>query len=104
MNGDLISWMARLFKERTVERVTEGNVTKRHPVEATIPQGSQVSSLLVAINTSGLIRCMSEWISEVEGQAFADDVGQVATGSNINQVFRKLEVCARVSIDWAERQ
>jgi len=33
-----------------------------------------------------------------------DDVGWVATGSDVNRIVRKLEACARESIDWAERR
>jgi hypothetical protein len=33
-----------------------------------------------------------------------DDLGWVATGSNVNQVVTKLEECAAKSIEWASRR
>jgi hypothetical protein len=47
---------------------------------------------------------VEERVSGIEGLSFVDDVGWVATGSDVSQVVRKLESCARESIDWAERR
>jgi hypothetical protein len=83
--------------------VIDGNVMERHPVEAGIPQGSPVSPILFAIYTSGLIKWVGERVSGIEGLSFVDDVGWMATGSDVSQVVRKLQSCTRESIDWAER-
>jgi hypothetical protein len=104
IDGNLIRWMASFLSDRTVEMVIEGNVMERHPVEAAIPQGSPVSSILFAIYISGLIKWVEERVSGIEGLSFMDDVGWMATRSDVSQGVRKLESCARESIDWAERR
>jgi hypothetical protein len=71
----------------------------RHPVEAGVPQGSFVSPILFAIYTSSLIKWVEEYVS-AEGLSFVDDLGWVATGSNLNQVVTKLEECVAKRIEW----
>jgi hypothetical protein len=83
--------------------VIEGNAMERHPVEAGVPQGSPVSPILFAIYTSGLIKWVEEYVS-AKGLSFVDDLGWVATGSNVNQVVTILERCAAKSIEWATRR
>jgi len=103
MDGDRMQWTASLLTDRTVTMVLEGNVMERHPVEAGIPQGSPVSVILFAIYTSGLIKRVEERVTRGEGLSFVDDIGLVATGNDLNQVIRRHEACARVSINLAER-
>jgi hypothetical protein len=79
-------------------------VKERHQVAASIPQHSPVSPNLFAIHMSRLIKWVEVRVSRAEGLSFMDDVRCVATGNDINQVVRKLEACATVSIDWAARQ
>jgi len=97
IHGDLIRWTENFLSDRTVEVVIEGNVLQSHPVEAGVPQGSQVSPILFAIHPAGLI----EWVDErvqAEGLSFVDDLGWIATGKDVNQVVRKLKACAAESI------
>jgi len=54
MDGDLIRWRESLLSERTVDMIIEGNAMKRHPVEEGVPQGSPVSLIIFAFDTSGL--------------------------------------------------
>jgi len=103
MDGDLIRWTESVLSERTVEMVIEGNAMERHPVEAGVPQGSPVSPILFAIYTSGLIKWVEDYVS-AEGLSFVDDLGWVATGSDVNQVVTILERCAAKSIEWASRR
>jgi hypothetical protein len=42
---------------------------------------------------------MQEIVSGIEVLSFVDDVGWMVTGSDVSQVIRKLESCARESID-----
>jgi hypothetical protein len=84
--------------------IIEGNAMERHPVEAGVPQGSAVSPIVFAIYTSGLIKWVEEYVSEAEGLSFVDDLGWVATGSDVNQVVMMLERCAAKSIEWAGRR
>lgn len=77
-----------------MEIVIDGNVMERLPVEAGMPQGSPVSLILFVINTSGLITWVEEMVCGVEGLSFVDNVGWVVSGSDINQIIRKLEACA----------
>jgi len=102
MDGDLIRWTESVLSERTVEIIIDGNAMERHPVEAGVPQGSPVSPILFAIYTSGLIKWVEEYVS-AEGLSFVDDLGWVATGSDVNQVVKILERCAANSIEWASR-
>jgi len=102
MDGDLIRWTESFLSERTVEMVIEGNATERHPVEAGVPQGSPVLPILFAIYTSGPIKWVEEYVS-AKGLSFVDDLGWVATGSDVNQVVTILERCAAKSIEWATR-
>jgi hypothetical protein len=104
IDGDLIRWTASFLSDQTVEMVIEGNVMERRPEEAGIPQGSPVSPILFAIYTSGLVKWVEERLSGIEGLSFVDDVGWMATGSDVSQVVRKLESCARESIDWVEKR
>jgi hypothetical protein len=84
--------------------IIEGNAMERHPVEAGVPQGSPVSPILFAIYTSGLIKWVEEYVSEAQGLSFVDDLGWVATGSNVNHVVSILERCAAMSIEWVRRR
>jgi hypothetical protein len=40
--------------------IIEGNVLQSQPMEAGVPQGSPVSLILFAINTTGLIKLVEE--------------------------------------------
>jgi len=104
MDGDLIRWTESFLLKRTVEMVIEGNAMERHPVEAGVPQGSPVSLILFAIYTSALIKWVEEYVSEATGLSFVDDLGWVATGSDVNHVISILERCAAQSIKWASRR
>jgi len=104
MDRDLIQWTESVFSDRTVEMIIEGNALERHPVEAWVPQGSPVSPILFAIYTSELIKWVEEYLSEAEGLSFVDDLGWVATGSDVNHVVTILERCAAKSIEWASRR
>jgi hypothetical protein len=84
--------------------VIDGNASERHPVEAGVRQGSPVSPILIAICTSALIKWVEEYVSEAEGLSFVDDLGWVASGSDVNHVVSILERCAAKSIEWASRQ
>jgi len=103
IDGDHIRWTESYLSERTVEMIMEGNAMTRHPVEAGVPQGSPVSPILFAIYTSGLIKLVEDYVS-AEGHSFVDELGWVATGSNVNQVVTKLEQCAGIIIEWASRR
>jgi len=87
-----------------VEMIIEGNAMERHPVVAGVPQGLPVSSILFTINTSGLLKLVEEYISEAERLFFVDDLGWVATGSDVNQFIMILERCAAKRIEWATRR
>jgi hypothetical protein len=103
MDGDLIRWTESILPERTVEIIIKGNAMEGQPVEVGVPLGSPVSLIIFAIYTSGLL----EWVEESgpgEGLSFFNDLGWVATGSDVNQVVRTLEQCAAMSIEWASRQ
>jgi len=104
MDGDLVRWTESFLSERTVEMMIEGNSMERHPVEAGVPQGSPVSPILFAIYTSGLIKWVEEYVSEAEGRSCVDDLGWVATGSDVNHVVSIVERCAARSMDWASRR
>ena len=90
IDGDLIRWTESFLSARTVEMIIEGNAMVSHPVEAGVPQGSPVSPILFAISTSGLIKWVEEYVS-AEGLSFVDDLGWVATGSDVNEVVETLE-------------
>ena len=72
-------------------------------MEAGVPQGSPVSPILFAIYTSGRIKWVEEYVSEAEGLSFIDDLGWMATGSDVNHVVSILERCAAKSIELASR-
>jgi len=82
--------------------VIVGNDMLRHTVEVGVLLGSPVSPIVFAIDTSRLIKAVEEYVSD-EGLSFGDDLGWVATESNINQVITKLEECAAKSIECASR-
>jgi len=96
-----IRWTASFLSDRTIEMVIEGNVMERRPVEAGIRPCSPVSPILFAIYTSGLIKWVEESVSGIESLSFVDSVEWMASGSDISEVVRKPEFCARESIDWA---
>jgi len=82
----------------------EGNAMERHPVETGVPQGSPVSPILFAIYTSGQIKWVEDYVSEAEELSFVDDLGWVATGSDVNHVVSIVERCAANGIVWASRR
>jgi hypothetical protein len=84
--------------------VIKGNDMERDPVVAWVPQGSPVSQIIFAIGPSGLIKWVEEYVSEAERLSFVDNLGWVATGSNVNHVVSILERCAVSSIVWASRR
>ena len=104
IDGDLIRWTESFLSDRTVEMLIEGNILQSHPVEAGILQGSRVSPILFAILTAQLMKWEEERVQGVEGLAFVDTLGWVATGQDVNQVVRKLEACSPEGIEWASRR
>jgi hypothetical protein len=76
----------------------------RHTVEAEVPQGLPVSPILSAIYTSGLIKWVEQYVSEAEGLSIVDDLGWVATTSDVNSVVSRLERCVAKSIERASRR
>jgi hypothetical protein len=62
-----------------------------------------VSLIPFGINTSGLIKWVEEYASAKE-LSVVDDLGWVATGSDVNLVITILERCAAKSIEWASRR
>jgi hypothetical protein len=99
MHRDLLRWTDSFLSERTVEMIIEGNAMDRHPVDAGVPQGSPVSPILFVIYTSGLIKWVEEYVSEAEGLYCVDELGWVATGSDVNHVVSIVERCAAKSIE-----
>jgi hypothetical protein len=104
MDGDLTRCMASGPTYRTVEIGNEGNVMGRHPVDAVMLQGSPVSPIIYAISTSEHIKWDEDSVSGGKGISFVFNFELVAEGNDVKQVVRKLQACASVSIDWAERQ
>jgi hypothetical protein len=51
--------------------------------------------------TSGLIKWVEEYVSGAKGLFFADDLGWVVTGSDVNHVVSILERWGAKSIEWA---
>jgi len=84
--------------------IIKGTAMERHPVEAAVLQGSPVSPILIAIYTSGIMKSVEEYVSEAEGHSFIDDLGWVATRSDLNHVVLIFERCAAKSIEWARRR
>lgn len=84
--------------------VIKGNVLETHSVEEGIKQGSPVSQILFAMYTSGPIELILETISQLTGMTLDNDVRWVVICSNLSQIIRKLDGCAKVSINWVEKQ
>jgi len=82
----------------------EAKARERPRVGSGVSQGPPASPILFTIYTSGLIKWVEEYISEFEGLCIVDDIGWVATGSNVNRVVTILEKCAAMSIQWANRR
>jgi len=87
IDGDLIQWMESFLLEGIMEMTIEGNAVERHPVEAGVPHRSPMSPILFAIYTSGLIKWVKEYGSEAEGLTCVDNLGWVATRSDVNHVI-----------------
>jgi len=62
-----------------------------------------VSPILFAIYTSGLIKWVKEYVSEAHRLSFLDDLGCVATGSDVNHLISILERCAAKRFEWASK-
>jgi hypothetical protein len=104
LDGDLIQWKQRLLSERKVVMTIEDNIMQRHPVGTAVAQGSPLSPILFAIYTSELMKWVEEYVSKAEGLSMVDDVGRVATGSDVNHVVSILVRCAAKRIEWACRR
>jgi len=101
IDGDLIRWTACFLSDRMIEIVIEGNVIDRHPVEAGIPQGSQVSQILFTIYTSGLI----QWVEERSPESMASLSWTMSDGWRAGATLVKSSANSKpapetVSIGW----
>jgi hypothetical protein len=85
------------------EMILEGNAMERHLVEARVPQGSAVSLILLILYNSALIQCVTEYVS-ANGLSIVDNLGWLATGSDVNQVVTTIERCTAKSMEWASSQ
>jgi hypothetical protein len=83
--------------------IVVGNAIEPDPVERVVPQGSPVSQILFAINASGLINWVQQYISEAEGLSFVYDLSWVATTSDANHVVSIHETCGAKSLKSASR-
>jgi hypothetical protein len=63
--------------------IIEGNAMGRHPGEEGVPQGLPMSPILFVSYTSGLIKCVVQYIS-AKVVSFVNNPGCMATGSDIN--------------------
>jgi len=63
-----------------------------------------VSPILVAIYTSGLIKWDAGYVPEAEGLSFVDDLGWVATRSDVNHVVSIRDILAAKSIELLSRR
>ena len=63
-----------------------------------------MSPILFAIYTLGLIKWVEEYVSEAEVLSLVDELGLVATGSDVNHVVSRLERCAEKTIEWPSRR
>lgn len=75
---------------------------QRHWVDAGIAQGSPMSPIVCAIHASALIQWVEEKVSRVEDLSFDEEVVLVWKGCDLDDVVRKLEVCASMSIDCTD--
>jgi len=74
-----------------------------HPVAVGVPNGSPITAIVFAIYRSGLIKWVEEYVS-AQGLSVVDDLGWVATGSDINQVVTTLQRLAAMGIEWGSRR
>jgi hypothetical protein len=74
-----------------VEIIIEGSTVERHPVEAGVLQGSPVSLILFVMYTSGLIKWVTEYVSEAEEHSVSYNLSWVAPRTDVNWVVRILE-------------
>lgn len=90
--------------ERLLEMVIEGDAMVQYHVQASVPQASPVSRILLAIDISEQTKWGEVYVSQAEGISLVDNLRWVATGRNINQVVTMLDRCVAWSIVWASRR
>lgn len=78
--------------------------THQRNAPTAIPQGSLVSRIVCARYTSGLTICDAEQFPGMKVLPGVNNVGWVATWSNVNQIISTLKACAAQSQDSAGRR
>jgi len=72
---------------------------ERNQVKAGVMQISPVAPILFAIQTSGLIKWVQEYVV-AEGLPYIYHLGRVETGHDVSQVVTTVERCAAKGIVW----
>jgi hypothetical protein len=72
-------------------------------VNTELPQGFPVSPILFAIYMAGIHEEVENKVTGSSGLSFVDDVTWVVEAATIPQLIQKLEKCAAICQDWAQR-
>ena len=91
------------MQNRRVMMNINGHDGEPKEVTTGLPQDSPVSPVLFGIYISEVHVAIQSKVPETAGISFVDDVTWFATGTNVNAIRERLEMCARESILWGER-
>ena len=99
----LVRWTDSFMQDRRVIMSLDGQDGEEMAVTTGLPQGSPVSPVLFAIYVANIHQAVEDQVEDTRGISFVDDVTWVAEGYDLDDVMRKLERCAAVSLEWGER-
>jgi ribonuclease HI len=103
IDEDLAGWTSSFMTNR--EAVIEVNGENGEPIQTDtgLPQGSPTSPILFLIYIADLGKEVEEAHQGTIGLSFVDDVTWLVRGKTADQVARKLERCATMTLGWAQR-
>ena len=103
LDENLVQWTDSFMQNRRVIMNINGHDGEPEEVTTGLPQGSPVSPVLFGIYISVVHTVVQSKVPEAAGISFVDDIMWFITGTSMDAIRESLEMCARESIRWGER-
>jgi retron-type reverse transcriptase len=98
--GNIVRWVDSFLSDRRAMLVIDGGTGETHGIQAGLPQGSPVSSVLFILSVSAMFQWLEDKHPMLQAISFVDDMGLVVERGELEGRTRQLEHIARDVMSW----